>query len=87
MVCGECGTDVKPGFSVCPACGAEYLRHMGCVGQMMAFLAVPILMGGALVLVFTQERLLALLLIAVGVGMPWMIYKRSPYKWERRQRR
>ncbi len=68
ICCGHCGTEVKPGYSVCAACGANYRRrgrglYIGIVLGLLAFhatvtgeYAAGIICGGAAFLLIRYSR-------------------------------
>lgn len=91
MVCGHCGTDIKPGFKTCAACGAMYLKQSGCIGRLFELLGVLLLVAGVIlmfpVLKGPKDQELALVdmsLIAGGAVILLVVKKTAPYKWFRK---
>jgi Na+/melibiose symporter-like transporter len=96
MVCGHCGTDVKPGFYTCPSCGAVYRKvgGAGCLGQAFLILAILIIVLGIVPLAVGISDnshgylVFGLVLWAVAFGIAWMVYKsakkRQSFQWVRR---
>jgi hypothetical protein len=55
--CAYCGTDVRPGYNLCPACGATWGRNLRATRYVVqgailtitvlgAFIGLPLLIGG-----------------------------------------
>ncbi len=91
MVCGHCGTDIKPGFKTCTACGAMYLQQLGCLGRLFALVGVLLLASGGIIFFVVvngpKDQTLALVdmsLIAGGAVILLIVRKTTPYKWFRK---
>jgi hypothetical protein len=86
MVCGFCGTDVKPGFYTCPQCGAVYRKvgGLGCLGGIFIYVAAFIIALGVLPMLYGHV-LFGLGLSGVGAGIVWMlnksVKKRQTFQW------
>jgi len=89
MVCGFCGTEIRPGFGTCPQCGAMFKRRLGCLGEIFMFLATAVnilLFFGGIGFVFTGHLPFALVLwaaAAVIFGIAWRVLKRANRAWVR----
>ena len=90
MVCGFCGTEIKPGFSTCPQCGAMLSQSMGCLGQIFILLAMGVsfvLFLVGLYLAYSGHVLSAVVVWAVVVvifGIARKVPMRGKYSWVRR---
>lgn len=86
MVCGHCGTEINPGFNTCPACGALYVRGLGCLGILFGLPGLALLFASAVFWTALNNNAVALLLFALGCGMLWMCVKVSlRFRWERHE--
>ncbi len=98
MVCGFCGTNINPGFSTCPSCGATRTRVMGVFARLICAL-VSIVITIVLALTILGFALLAASrgvgagLGVLSVGVPvmgacvfvvWLMKKTGSYQWIRR---
>jgi membrane-bound ClpP family serine protease len=91
MVCGHCGTDIKPGFKTCAACGAMYLQQLGCLGRLFTLLGVLLLVLGGMLVFFVANGpknqalgLVDMSLILGGAVMLLIAKKTASYKWFRK---
>ena len=91
MVCGHCGTDIKPGFKTCAACGAMYLQQLGCLGRLFTVVGFLFLVSGGMMMFLVANGpkdktlgLLAMSLFAGGAVMLLIAHKTAPYKWFRK---
>lgn len=73
--CGHCGTEVRQGYSVCAACGANYRRRgLG--------IFIPAILALAAANAAAAGRWDAALV--VGVLLVWLIRRSRQYLWYRR---
>ncbi len=90
MICGLCGTDIKPGFLTCPGCQATYGRMFTGWGIAM-FVPVCLLLfvgfmatGQGLTERNSFKALaIGILCLAAAVWIFWMVFKKSPRGWRR----
>ena len=91
MVCGFCGTEINAGFSTCSRCGAELRKGVGCLGQVLGFLAIILVLLGIISMALGLGEddkshvglVFGLVLWAVAIGMMWLGRKFGSYKWVR----
>jgi hypothetical protein len=88
MICGLCGTEIKPGLLTCPGCQATYGRMLKSWGIAMFVPEFLLLFVG---LIATGEGLtqkhglkgltIGILCLAAAVCILWMMLKKSPLGW------
>lgn len=72
--CGHCGTEVRQGYTVCAACGANYRRRgLG--------IFIPAILALALANAVSVGRWDAALIL--GVLLVWLIRRSRQYLWLR----
>ncbi len=88
MICGLCGTDIKPGFLTCPGCQATYGRML--TGWGIAMFVPELLLlfvgfmatGEGLTEMHSLKALtIGVLCLAAAVWIFWIILKKSPRGW------
>lgn len=90
MVCGHCGTSIKPGYKTCSACGAMYAKQSGCLGRLFGLLAVLLIISGVVMFPFVKDDPGGGLLLVDGsflvggVVIVIVVQKTAPYKWFRK---
>jgi hypothetical protein len=92
MICGLCGTDIKPGFLTCPGCQATYGTMLTPGGIALFVPAFLLLFVGFMA---TGEGLtekhdlkaltIGILCLAAAVWILWTIFKKSPRGWRKEQ--
>jgi hypothetical protein len=79
MICGLCGTDIKPGFLTCPGCQATY-------GTMLTPGGIALFVPAFLLLFVGFKALtIGILCLAAAVWILWTIFKKSPRGWRKEQ--
>ena len=84
MQCGHCGTEVKDGFTTCPACGAAYRRRPGFLAELPQYCGAPMVLFGLLRLETEQGQMFIVIGIALIIVSRIAIWE-TPYKWWRRE--
>ena len=75
LCCGHCGTSVRPGYTVCSACGANYRRRgLG--------IFIPAILAFALANAVSAGRWDVALVC--GILLAWMIRRSRQFLWYRR---
>ncbi len=85
MICGFCGTNIKPGFNTCAACGATFGKNLTFIGKGMFLLATLLLLLGLLATtVGTYDKPIlpiGIFLLALGLAIFGLLIKKSPRRW------
>lgn len=74
--CPFCKTSIPAGAIVCPGCGAQKAKDLrGCVAGILMVLAFLFFLIGIPTLFFASARVLGIILVLLGCGMTYIIYK------------
>jgi hypothetical protein len=90
MICGLCGTDMKPVLLTCPGCQATYGPMLTPGGIAMLLVAFLLLFVGYMATgegLIEKNSLMALtigiLCLAAAAWNLWMIFKKTPRGWRK----